>query len=224
VSLAHNGVLFLDELPEFRRNVLEALRQPIEDATINIGRSRMSVSLPARFMLIAAMNPCPCGFHGDAEARCICHAGQIERYRSRLSGPLLDRIDLFVSVPALRERDLVQRDPGESSAAMRERIAIARDRQAARFLGSALTANAHMGPRDVRVHCAVDAEGERLLVAAVRRLGLSARAYHRVLRLSRSIADLAGRDAIEVAHVAEAIQYRSWDRIRPAPGAAGRQR
>lgn len=215
VSLAHHGVLFLDEFPEFRRNVLEALRQPIEDAIINIGRSRMSVSMPARFMLIGAMNPCPCGFHGDAEARCICHAGQIERYRARLSGPLLDRIDLYVSVPALRERELVRRSPSEASSVVRSRVALARDRQALRFRATGMSTNSHMGPREVREFCAIDAAGETLLVAAVRRLGLSARAYHRILRLARTISDLAGSESIESNHLAEAIQYRSWDRLRP---------
>ncbi len=214
-SLAHHGVLFLDELPEFRRNVLEALRQPMEDAVINIGRSRLSVSLPARIMLVAAMNPCPCGFHGAAEARCICHAGQIERYRARLSGPLLDRIDLYVAVPALRDRELVGRESGEMSAVMRDRVAAAREIQRLRFLGSSLAANSHMGPREVREHCAIDASGESLMVAAVKKLGLSARAFHRILRLARTIADIAHADRIAAIHIAEAIQYRSWDRVAP---------
>jgi magnesium chelatase family protein len=214
-SLAHHGVLFLDELPEFRRNALEAMRQPLEDAVIHIGRARFSIVFPACFMLVAAMNPCPCGFHGAAEARCICHAGQIDRYRARLSGPLLDRIDLYVSVPPLRENELIQRSGAESSAAIRDRVAAAREVQGARFRDSSLAANSHMGPREVRAHCSIDAAGEALMLAAVRRLGLSARAYHRILRLARTIADLASSPRIDSTHLAEAIQYRAWDRVAP---------
>jgi magnesium chelatase family protein len=166
-------------------------------------------------MLVAAMNPCPCGFHGAAEARCICHAGQIDRYRARLSGPLLDRIDLYVSVPPLRENELIQRSGAESSAAIRDRVAAAREVQSARFRDSSLAANSHMGPREVRAHCSIDAAGEALMLAAVRRLGLSARAYHRILRLARTIADLASSPRIDSTHLAEAIQYRAWDRVAP---------
>jgi magnesium chelatase family protein len=215
ISLAHNGVLFLDELPEFRRHVLEALRQPVEDGFVWLGRSRYSIAYPARVMLIAAMNPCPCGFHGTGDARCICHAGQIQRYRGRVSGPLLDRIDLHVEVPALADRQLLGRARAESSTLMAERVARARDRQLRRFHDRrAVHANAMMGPADVRTHCRVDGAGEKLLRAAVRRLGLSARAFHRVLRLARTIADLADEDRIGVPHLAEAIQHRSCDRSR----------
>jgi magnesium chelatase family protein len=216
VSLAHHGVLFLDELPEFRRHVLESLRQPLEDGVVQLGRARISVTYPARFMLAAAMNPCPCGFHGDGRARCTCNPAQIERYLARVSGPLMDRIDLHVEVPALNPRDLARHEEAEPSAAIATRVIAARERQLARF-GDApdLFANAHMRPRHIRTHCEIDAAGEGLLRGAVQRLGLSARAYHRVLRIARTIADLAGVEAIAPAHVAEAIQYRSLDR-RPA--------
>ena len=215
VSLAHHGVLFLDELPEFRRPALEALRQPLEDATVHIGRARISVTYPARIMLVGAMNPCPCGYHGDGAARCICHPGQVKRYLSRVSGPLLDRIDLHIGVPAVGERALAGRGSGESSAAMRARVEAARDRQRRRFTDRPqLPSNAAMGPREMRAWCALDAPSELMLRGAVRRLGLSARAYHRVLRLARTIADLAGEERIGHAHVAEAIQYRGLDRPR----------
>jgi len=213
ISLAHNGVLFLDELPEFRRHVLEALRQPVEDGVVWLGRSRYSIAYPARVMLVAAMNPCPCGFHGTGDARCICHAGQIQRYRGRVSGPLLDRIDLHVEVPALADRQLLGAATAEASARIGARVASARARQLLRFHGrQGVHANAMMEPADVRTHCRVDGAGEKLLRAAVRRLGLSARAFHRVLRLARTIADLAGDETIDVPHLAEAIQYRSCDR------------
>jgi len=221
-SLAHHGVLFLDELPEFRRSVLEALRQPLEDAVIQLGRARLAVTYPSRFMLVGAMNPCPCGYHGDGEAKCTCHPGQVARYLARLSGPLLDRIDLHVEVPALGPRELQDPEPGEPSRRIRERVVEARERQLARFRGEAgVFANAHMRPRDLRRHCRVDAAGEELLRAAISRLGLSARAYVRVLRLARTIADLEGCDRIAAAHVAEAIQYRSLDRVRRAAAAVG---
>jgi magnesium chelatase family protein len=212
-SLAHHGVLFLDELPEFRRHVLEALRQPIEEGLVAIGRARHAITYPARFMLIAAMNPCPCGFYGAGQAQCICHAGAIQRYRARISGPLLDRIDLHIDVPALREKQLTDERPGEPSAAIRARVVEARQRQLARFHGRpGLFANAQMEPAQIRQHCGIDAAGESLLHAAIRRLGLSARAYHRVLRLALTIADLEAADRIATAHLAEAIQYRSLDR------------
>jgi magnesium chelatase family protein len=219
VSLAHHGVLFLDEIPELRRSVLETLRQPLEDGIVHIGRARVALAYPARFMLVAAMNPCPCGYHGTGQARCTCLPGQIERYRARISGPLLDRIDLQVEVPALRPDELAERRPGETSALIRERVALARERQSRRFRGRpGLHANAHMGVREVDEFCRVGKAAEALLRKAVQRLGLSARAYHRVLKLARTIADLAGTDSIEVAHVAEAIQYRSFDRVyRPEP-------
>jgi magnesium chelatase family protein len=219
VSLAHHGVLFIDELPELRRSVLETLRQPLEDGIVNIGRARLAITYPARFMLVAAMNPCPCGYHGDAHARCTCLPRQIERYRSRISGPLLDRIDLQIEVPALRPAELAERRQGETSALIRERVALARERQYHRFRGRpGLYANAHMGVREVGEFCRINQAAEALLRAAVQRLGFSARAYHRVLKLARTIADLAGTDTIAVAHVAEAIQYRSLDRVyRPEP-------
>jgi magnesium chelatase family protein len=212
-SLAHNGVLFVDELPEFRRHVLESLRQPLEDGCVNIGRSRLAVTYPARFMLVAAMNPCPCGYFGAERAQCICHAGAVQRYRARISGPLLDRIDLHVDVPAVREHQLTDARPSEPTSAIRSRVLAARARQEGRFAGTAGTfANAQMDPAAIRAHCTIDRAGENLLQGAIRRLGLSARAYHRVLRLARTIADLDGEDAIAVEHLAEAIQYRTLDR------------
>jgi len=214
-SLAHNGVLFVDELPEFRRHVLESLRQPLEDGFVNIGRSRVSLTYPARFMFVAAMNPCPCGYYGADRAQCICHAGAVQRYRSRISGPLLDRIDLHVDVPALREHQLTDERPSEPSVTIRDRVLAARQRQHHRFRDAPATfANAQMEPSAIRRHCAIDRSGEALLRGAIRRLGLSARAYHRVLRLARTIADLDLAERIEVKHLAEAVQYRSWDRRR----------
>ncbi len=217
VSLAHHGVLFLDELPEFRRPALEALRQPLEDGTVLIGRARAAVAYPARFMMVAAMNPCPCGFHGSGEARCTCTLGMVEKYRARISGPLLDRIDLHVDVPAVRDAELLATTDGEASERVRERVLAARERQLARLRDHpGVFANAHLGPRQLREFCRLDREGERLLRGAIQRLGLSARAYHRVLRIARTIADLEGSATLSPAHVAEAIQYRGLDRRRTA--------
>jgi magnesium chelatase family protein len=212
VSLAHNGVLFLDELPEFRRHSLEALRQPLEENAVHIGRARLSVTYPCRFTLVAAMNPCPCGYHGSGSGRCVCSPAQVERYLARISGPLLDRIDIHIEVPPLNGDRLVASGPGECSAVIRQRVLAARQRQQQRF-GGALT-NGDMGPAALREHCAPDRAGERLLRSAVQRLGLSARAYHRVLRVARTIADLDGAERMAVEHLAEAVQYRTLDRRR----------
>lgn len=217
VSLAHGGVLFLDELPEFRRNVLEVLRQPLEDGVVTLSRAAVSLTFPARFMLAAAMNPCPCGYFGDATHTCRCAEVDIERYRARLSGPLLDRIDIHLEVPAVPYRDLVAAAAEESSAAVRGRVERARLRQRERFHDRpGLHANAHMTARDLRRYCPLSDPVERLLRDAVARLGLSARAYHRVVKIARTIADLAGAQDLSTDHVSEAIQYRSLDRRKAA--------
>jgi magnesium chelatase family protein len=211
-SLAHNGVLFLDELPEFRRDTLEALRQPLEEGRIAVVRARARLEFPARFALLAAMNPCPCGHLGDPRFDCRCSPPLVERYRGRISGPLLDRIDLHVEVPALTLGELKGRR-GEATAEVGARVAAARRRQLDRFgRGSASPVNAVMGPETVRRHCPLDGAAQGLLDAAFDRLGLSARALHRILKVARTIADLAGADAIAAPHLAEAIQYRALDR------------
>ena len=212
VSLAHNGVLFLDEVPEFRRNVLEVLRQPLEDGRITIARAAGAIDYPAAFMLVAAMNPCPCGFYSDAQKECRCTPMQVTRYRSRVSGPLLDRIDIQVEVPAVAYEALASPASGEPSEAVRERVNQARRVQVERFGATGIHANARMSARDVRRYCRVDAAAEQLLETAVTRLGLSARAYVRILKVGRTIADLAGSEDIRPPHIAEAIQYRSLDR------------
>lgn len=212
VSLAHHGVLFLDELPEFRKNVLEVLRQPLEEMQITISRAAGSVTYPANLMLVAAMNPCPCGYLTDPQRNCICHEAQIHRYRSRVSGPLLDRIDIQVEVPAVPFRDLCERRPAEPSARIRERVELARRRQLERYGGAGRFCNAQATPRELDQFCVLDGDARRLLENALRRLGLSARAYTRILKVARTIADLAGEDRIGAAHVAEAVQYRSLDR------------
>lgn len=213
VSLAHHGVLFLDELPEFDRGVLEVLRQPLEDQKVTISRAAMSLTFPASFMLAAAMNPCPCGFWNDPTRECRCTPLQIQRYIGRISGPLLDRIDIHVDVPAVRFKELSgEGPPVESSEEIRARVAAARERQSARFDGSGIFANAQMSPRQIRRHCKIDAECERLLELAMARLGLSARAYDRILKVSRTLADLDASTEITPAHVSEAVGYRSLDR------------
>jgi magnesium chelatase family protein len=215
VSLAHGGVLFLDELPEFRRNVLEVLRQPLEDGVVTLSRAALALTYPARFMLAAAMNPCPCGYFGDLRHGCRCAPLEVERYRSRVSGPLLDRIDIHLEVPAVVCRDLSPSGDDESSAAIRARVEGARLKQRERFRGQrGVYANAHMGARDIRRYCPLSPSVEQLLKNAATRLGLSARAYHRVLKIARTIADLSAEDHLSVAHVSEAIQYRTLDRKR----------
>jgi magnesium chelatase family protein len=212
VSLAHNGVLFLDELPEFRRNVLEVMRQPLEDGNITVSRAMGSINYPASFMLVAAMNPCVCGFLTDPQKECICTPLQIQRYRSKVSGPLLDRIDIQVEVPGLRYQELASKDAGETSDVIRARVNAARSIQLQRFQKTKIHANAQMGTREIKRYCSVKDDAEKLLETAINKLGLSARAYSRVLKVGRTIADLAGAENIEASHIAEAIQYRSLDR------------
>jgi magnesium chelatase family protein len=208
ITRAHRGVLFLDELPEFGQQTLEVLRQPLEDRVVTISRASGSITFPANFILIGAMNPCPCGYRGDSEKSCTCSASVVARYQKRISGPLLDRIDIHVEVPRVNYEKLSGTRQGEPSRAIRERVAAARAVQAKRFRGTRLLTNADMGPAEVRQYCQLDEAGQRLMQAAMRQLHLSARAYHRVLKLARTIADLAGAEDIGPAHLAEAIQYR----------------
>jgi magnesium chelatase family protein len=208
ISLAHRGVLFLDELPEFGTRVLEVMRQPMEDKVVTISRAQGTLTFPANFMLIAAMNPCPCGYFGDPVKECTCSLSMVSRYQKRISGPLLDRIDIHVEVPRVDYDKLSSDRLGEPSAAMRERVEAARGIQRRRFEGTELACNADMGPAEVRQCCEVDQAGKSLLRAAMQQLAMSARAYHRILKLARTIADLAGSERIETAHLAEAIQYR----------------
>ncbi len=212
VSLAHNGVLFLDELPEFRKNVLEVLRQPLEDGHVTISRAQMAVTFPARFMLVAAMNPCPCGYRGDPKHQCTCSKQAIQRYWSRISGPLLDRIDIHIEVPTVQWRDLTRANEGETSKVIRERVVTARRIQLERLRKFGIFSNAQMSPRLLKKMCPLDQQSMSVLERAIETLGLSARAYHRVLKISRTIADLEGSPDIGSRHVAEAIQYRSLDR------------
>ena len=207
VSMAHNGILFLDELPEFARNVLELLRQPLEDGNVTIARSTMTLSFPASFILVAAMNPCPCGFQSDPTRECRCTGAMIQRYTGKLSGPLLDRIDLHIEVPAVPYKELRGRDDGVTSATIRERVSEARAIQRKRGYY-----NAHIPAAQLRAFCGLDEAGERTLEMAVRRLGLSARAHDRILKVARTIADLDHAASISAKHLAEAVQYRSLDR------------
>ncbi len=212
VSLAHHGVLFLDELPEFRRNVLEVLRQPLEEGRVTIARATASLSYPAQFMLVAAMNPCPCGYFTDSAKVCLCPPLSIQRYRARISGPLLDRIDIHIEVPAVPFKDLAAERAREDSASVRGRVQAERDRQQQRYQRDGIYCNAQLRPKLLRQHCALDDGGRALIEVAMHRLGFSARAYNRILKVARTIADLGESEQISAPHVAEAIQYRALDR------------
>lgn len=212
VSLAHNGVLFLDELPEFERNVLEVLRQPLEDQKVTISRAAMSLTFPASLMLVGALNPCNCGFHGDPTRECRCTPPQIQRYISKISGPLLDRIDIHINVPAVKVSELSAQESGEGSAEIRARVLAARKIQHARLFGEQVYCNAQMPPRLIRKYCTLAPASQQLLERAILKRGLSARAYDRILKVSRTIADLAGVEQIADEHIAEAVQYRTLDR------------
>ena len=208
ISLAHRGVLFLDELPEFGSRTLEGLRQPLEDGAVSIARSTGTLTFPARFMFISAMNPCPCGYYGDPVRECTCSMSTISRYQKRISGPLLDRIDIHIEVPRVDYNKLTDERLGERSEAIRGRVERAREAQRQRFADTPLSCNADMGPGEVRKICRLDETGRGLVKAAMQQLQMSARAFHRILKLARTIADLAGSERIETAHLAEAIQYR----------------
>ena len=210
ISLAHHGVLFLDELPEFRRDTLEVLRQPLEDGQVTISRVAASVSYPSSFMLVCAMNPCKCGWYGHDSGRCRCSENDVRRYHSRISGPLLDRIDLIVEVPALEYEELRRTSPAESSAQIKKRVNAARKIQQQRFEGGSMC-NARMGPKELKSFCTLSPESEELMKQAFEAMGLSARSYDRILRVARTIADMEGEEHISPAHIAEAIQYRTYD-------------
>jgi magnesium chelatase family protein len=212
VSLAHNGVLFLDELPEFKTHVLEVLRQPLEDQRVTIARVTTTITYPSSLMLVAAMNPCPCGFYADPRHECTCTKAQINRYRSKISGPLLDRIDIHVEVPAVPYNELTGTTPQESSENIRQRVMKARDFQSNRFSRTKIFCNAQMGSRHIRNFCRLNASSAKLLEFAVEKFGLSARGYNRILKIARTIADLSGSETINETHVSEAIQYRCLDR------------
>lgn len=212
ISLAHQGVLFLDELPEFNRRTLEVLRQPLEDGTVTISRAMGSLTFPANLMLVAAMNPCPCGFRGDPRRQCQCNPLQIERYMGRISGPLLDRLDIHIEVPAVPFRELADRTPGTTSATMHDQVQAARKVQRQRFGNQPFKLNGRMTPSEIRRHCKLESDAENLLKQAMESMGLSARAHDKILRISRTIADLEGAEQITATHLSEAINYRALDR------------
>jgi len=213
VSMAHNGVLFLDEMPEFHKDVLEVLRQPMEDGKVTISRATTSITYPAKLMLAGAMNPCPCGYHGDPSHNCSCNPSQIHKYMSRISGPLMDRIDIHIEVPAIKFKELSGHPTGEMSAVIRERVNKARQVQLERFKDEKnIFCNAHMESKEIRKYCVIDEKSLELLRMAITKLGLSARAYDRILKVARTIADLEGNADIMPQHISEAIQYRSLDR------------
>ncbi|MBF0539243.1 MAG: YifB family Mg chelatase-like AAA ATPase [Nitrospirae bacterium] len=212
VSLSHNGVLFLDELPEFKRNVLEVLRQPIENSEVTIARSAATISYPASFMLVAAMNPCPCGYLNDTRRQCVCSTSLVHRYRAKISGPLLDRIDIHIDVPALPPYELSSIKTAETSAEIRRRVIAARAIQLERFKKDNIYTNSQMKPRHIKKYCTLNPEAQGLINSAMEHLGLSARAYTRILKVSKTIADLHGSEQIQPHHLSEAIQYRSLDR------------
>lgn len=211
MSLAHNGVLFLDELPEFHRDVREALRQPLEDGVVTVSRAAGTVTYPSRFMLICAMNPCKCGWYGHPTHRCTCSELEIRRYHSRVSGPLLDRIDIIIEVPALEYEELSGKAEAEPSCEIKKRVDFARHRQRERLAGTGADCNAHMGPKELDKFCELKPECSKLMENAYKKMGLTARSYDRILRVARTIADLEGAETIEPEHLAEAIQYRTWD-------------
>jgi magnesium chelatase family protein len=210
--LAHHGILFLDELPEFKRNALEVLRQPLENGVVSVSRAAAAVTYPAQFVLVAAMNPCPCGYFGDSRHHCTCTPGMTNRYRSKISGPLMDRIDIHVNVPSVPYKELSGEYSGEKSETIRQRVFDARERQLKRFKSDKLFANGQMKTRHIKKYCALSEPAHSLLDSAMQRLGLSARAYSRILKVARTVADLDGADSINSTHVSEAIQYRMLDR------------
>ena len=209
ISLAHNGVLFLDELPEFDKSALETLRQPLEDGFVTITRAAGTLTLPSRFMLVCAMNPCKCGWYGHPSGRCTCSENQVEQYMRRISGPLLDRIDMYIEVPSVEYEAMRRKDTPESSAVIRQRVNAAREVQKQRFAGTEVSCNAYMTPAMIGRYCQLDDAGERLMQSAFDRLGLTGRSHDRILRMARTIADLEGSERIEASHLAEAIQFRS---------------